>query len=616
MISYSLECRLRRANGVYRWWLIRGVPVLDKLGNILKWVGTCTDIDDIKQAESQVRIAAERERAAEALRESVRREIERAAELAAILDAAPVAIFIAHDPDCLHITGNSAADALLRNPLGGEASLGAPVESKPNHFRAFKDGRELSIDELPAQQAARGFQVQNFEFSLVFDDGITRNVVANGTPLRDEQGRLRGAVLVMVDITERKLAEMALKESEERHRVLADTMLQGVVHQNANGKVISMNPAAERILGKSSKEFLGETSVDVEHHTIHEDGSPFPGSEHPAMIALQTGQSVRGVVMGVFNPREQVYRWISIDAVPVFRLGDDHPSEAYAVFADITERKKADEELHRAHVELELRVKERTAELAQTLATLQKESADRLKAVQELHEKDKLLLQQSRLAAMGEIVNNIAHQWRQPLNVLGINIQSLSLFYDMGDFSKEFLDETTKNAMIQINHMSQTIDDFRNFFKPDKEKTDFSVNKAIQQAITLIEEIFKYDHVDIVTQIHCEELINGYPNEFSQVILNILQNAHDAFVERKVKEGRITITTSNENDRVVVTIADNGGGIPDEIIGQIFEPYFSTKGLQGTGIGLYMSKSIIEKNMGGSLTVRNTAEGAEFRIEV
>jgi hypothetical protein len=195
-------------------------------------------------------------------------------------------------------------------------------------------------------------------------------------------------------------------------------------------------------------------------------------------------------------------------------------------------------------------------------------------------------------------------------------IQSLSLFYNMGDFSKEFLDKTTKDAMKQINHMSQTIDDFRIFFKPDKEKTDFCVNKAIQQTITLIEDIFNQYNIKLVTQFDSEALIKGYPNEFSQAILNIIQNACDVLVERKVEDARVMITSSIENGRVVVTITDNGGGIPDEIIGQIFEPYFSTKGLQGTGIGLYMSKSIIEKNMGGSITVRNNAEGAEFRIEV
>jgi PAS domain S-box-containing protein len=139
--------------------------------------------------------------------------------------------------------------------------------------------------------------------------------------------------------------EAALRESEDRYRLLAETMLQGVVHQDADGKIIAMNPAAERILGKSRDEFLGSTSVGEAHYTIREDGSPFPGLEHPAMVALRTGQRLHGVVMGVFNPQAGAYRWISVDAVPLFRSGETSPFQVYTVFEDITERKQAEEAL-------------------------------------------------------------------------------------------------------------------------------------------------------------------------------------------------------------------------------------------------------------------------------
>jgi PAS domain S-box-containing protein len=132
---------------------------------------------------------------------------------------------------------------------------------------------------------------------------------------------------------------------EEHYRVLSQTMLQGVVYQDSDGKIVSMNPAAERILGKSPAEFLGLTSVDVAHHTLREDGSPFPGQEHPSMVALRTGRAVEHVVMGVFNSREQAYRWISVSAVPVFRPRGKKPYRVYAVFDDITARKRAEEAL-------------------------------------------------------------------------------------------------------------------------------------------------------------------------------------------------------------------------------------------------------------------------------
>ena len=147
------------------------------------------------------------------------------------------------------------------------------------------------------------------------------------------------------DVTQRTRAEDALRESAERYRLLAETMLQGVVHQDANGAIIAMNPSAERILGKTREQFLGSSSVREERDTIREDGSIFPGLEHPAMVALRTGQQMRGVVMGVLNPQDAAYRWISVDAVPVFRPGQESPAEVYTVFEDITERRQAEEAL-------------------------------------------------------------------------------------------------------------------------------------------------------------------------------------------------------------------------------------------------------------------------------
>lgn len=427
-------------------------------------------------------------------------------------------------------------------------------------------------------------------------DGQWHPILARGVPVRDDQGNITCWAGINLDISRIKEAENKLRENEERHRLLAETMLQGVVHQDAKGTIISMNPAAERILGKSREEFLGSTSITEEHDTIRENGEIFPGMEHPAMVALQTGQPVQGVVMGVFNPRLDKYRWININAVPVFRSNNTRPSEVYAVFEDITERKQAEEALNKLNEELENRVAERTAEL---------------------RNKDEMLLMQSRQAAMGEMIGNIAHQWRQPLNTLGLTIQSLLLFYDLGGFSREFLDESVNTSMGLIQHMSKTVDDFRNYFKPDKKKVEFKLSETISKTLSLVEDSFKMQSISIEVIAKMDPVINGYQNELAQAILNILNNARDALVEKEIKDPRVTITIFTENGRSVVTISDNAGGIPEEFFEKIFDPYFTTKGPQaGTGIGLFMSKSIIEKSMNGSLVARNTASGAEFRIEV
>jgi signal transduction histidine kinase len=187
----------------------------------------------------------------------------------------------------------------------------------------------------------------------------------------------------------------------------------------------------------------------------------------------------------------------------------------------------------------------------------------------------------------------------------------------MDEFSREFLEQSVGKSMQLIQHMSKTIDDFRNYFRPDKEKVEFKVQETIAGTLALIEDSFKSRHIGFELVAKGYPVIHGFRNEFAQVVLNILNNARDVLTEREIKDPRVTITIGSENDRAVVTIADNAGGVPEEIIGKIFDPYFTTKGPQGgTGVGLFMSKSIIEKNMGGSLTARNTADGAEFRIEV
>ncbi len=205
-----------------------------------------------------------------------------------------------------------------------------------NHFALYPNADNETIFRK-VRDTGEGVFYKDKAF--VFPDQPERGVTYwdwSLTPVKDTGGHLANLVLSLRETTEFKRTEETLRENQERYRVLAETMLQGVVHQDAEGRIIAMNPAAERILGKTVEEFLGSNSIREEQHTIHEDGSPFPGVEHPAMVALRTGQPLSGVVMGVFNPRENNYHWISIDAVPVFRPGEDRPYQVYTVFEDIT----------------------------------------------------------------------------------------------------------------------------------------------------------------------------------------------------------------------------------------------------------------------------------------
>ncbi|MBT1072280.1 ATP-binding protein [Pelotalea chapellei] len=270
-----------------------------------------------------------------------------------------------------------------------------------------------------------------------------------------------------------------------------------------------------------------------------------------------------------------------------------------------------------ADVSFAMNIIDRETRRSEAERALQHETEERIKTLEKLRHKEQMLIQQSRQAAMGEMIGNIAHQWRQPLNTLGLNIQHLMLFYDMGKFSREFLEEGVCKSMEIIQHMSQTIDDFRSYFKPDKEKVDFRVHEAVTKTISLMSASFQNNQISIFIDAQADPVICGYPNEYAQVLLNIMINARDAFLERGTQCPHITITIDQNNQSSVVTISDNAGGIQEEILEKIFDPYFTTKGPQtGTGIGLFMSKAIIEKNMGGHLSVRNIQEGAEFRVEM
>jgi len=263
-------------------------------------------------------------------------------------------------------------------------------------------------------------------------------------------------------------------------------------------------------------------------------------------------------------------------------------------------------------LEVQLDEKQRQfEELNKTLGEKIREEVDKNR------EKDQLLILQSRQAAMGEMIGNIAHQWRQPLTAISLLIQDLRECYVYGEFSLEYMDNNVGNALNIIQHMSQTINDFRNFFNRDKDRQAFSVREVLERSVSFIESSLRYNNITVEIDVDDDLVAVGYPNEFCQALLNIIGNAKEIFRERSTNCPQIWIHAFREQEKTVVTITDNGGGIPDDVIGRIFEPYFTTRSPEnGTGLGLSMSRTIIEKNMGGTLTAANIAGGARFRIEI
>jgi PAS domain S-box-containing protein len=385
-------------------------------------------------------------------------------------------------------------------------------------------------------------------------------------------------------------AREELETALDRYTDLYDFAPVGYVTLDRDGVLLAANLNGATLLGVDRSRLIGRRFVPF----VAEESRPCFTAFLGKVFAGKSKESCEVALVREGN--QQLF--VQIEALAC-TSGD----ECRVAIIDITQRRRAEDALAERRRELE--------EFNRSLETRI------VRIVDELRRKDQMLILQERRAVMGEMINYIAHQWRQPLNSLSLYIQELRLESGPDEFSEENLENTVGKCMQLILHMSQTIEDFRNFFKPDKEKVQFGVNRVIGHALSLIEISLKDPHISIALHTEGDPTANGYPNEYAQVLLNILSNARDALAERKVDDARITIQSFAEGGTTVVTITDNAGGIPEKVKEKMFAPYLTTKGSdKGTGVGLFMSKTIIEKNMGGRLMVRNTGKGAEFRIEV
>lgn len=226
------------------------------------------------------------------------------------------------------------------------------------------------------------------------------------------------------------------------------------------------------------------------------------------------------------------------------------------------------------------------------------------------------LAQHSKLVAMGEMMGSIAHQWRQPLNELSINIEMLEDYFDNGDINEEFIGTFIEKNTATLRFLSKTITEFSEFFIIDKQTELFSIKERIEKTLNLVASQLKNKNI-VLSVIGNDIQIDGLANEFQQVIMNLINNSKDAIDEKGIHEGHIQIKLSKTDTAVTIEFRDNGGGINDEILERIFEPYFTTKEQgKGIGMGLYISKMIIEHNMHGSLTCSNIENGVEFIIKI
>lgn len=258
----------------------------------------------------------------------------------------------------------------------------------------------------------------------------------------------------------------------------------------------------------------------------------------------------------------------------------------------------------RVHDLQEKKVEKKTRELKELNSSLE------LKIAQEVaknRKKDIIMFQQARFASLGEMLNNIAHQWRQPLSSLSMIIQSFQTKMHFGKLNTEFVEQKTKDALLLAQNMSNTLDDFKNFFDPNRAKTKFFIKDCLEHSIEISKYFLNKENIKLEVNIKKNIELFSYYNELSHVFLNLISNSKDALVSNIDKNDRIIkMVVNSKKDFLFVNIIDNGGGIPPDVLPKVFEPYFTTKyKTAGTGIGLYMSKQIIERHIKGQISCKN-----------
>ncbi|WP_258238518.1 sensor histidine kinase [Arcobacter sp. CECT 8986] len=237
------------------------------------------------------------------------------------------------------------------------------------------------------------------------------------------------------------------------------------------------------------------------------------------------------------------------------------------------------------------------------------------KIVKEKNEKEKMLIHKSKLASMGEMINNIAHQWRQPLTHLNYINMNLQVAAQLNELDSKYVEEKVKESNEQIDFMSNTINSFSNFYKTNKAKQYFLISDGVKKAVAIMKPLLDIYKIEISVEIIKDKKVYSYENEYSQVILNLITNAKDELIQKNIKDAKIDICINMKDSKSITKVCDNAGGINEKIINKVFEPYFTTKD-SGSGIGLYMSKTIINSHFKGDISVENIPNGACFNVVV
>lgn len=441
--------------------------------------------------------------------------------------------------------------------------------------------RNIVFPILEIAAAARAIRDGNLERRVAV--GGSDEIVDLATSFNSMTAQLRDTLHSLEhEVHERKQAEKDLAENRQILRTLIDSVTMWISYFDTSGRYIVANQRYADTFGMPLERIEGSHFSDVLPASLIR-------SQAPHIARCLNGETVTFEEAADLGAAQPLYTTGTY--VPV-RDSEGAIIGGVVAVADISALKRAEVALKELNTTLEQRVNQQTEENLL---------------------KERLLLQQSRHAAMGEMVSAIAHQWRQPLNALAINLANLQDSFEFGELNREVMDDSMRTSHQLIQGMSRTIDDFRDFFRPRQRREKFQIEAAIHDAAKLVEASLNNSQIELV--VDCEENIETYgiSNELGQVVLNLIVNAKDASLERHIAAPRIAVHLSRSGEEASITVEDNAGGIDPQVGERIFDPYFTTKSM-GTGIGLYMARIIVERHFNGHIAFTNTGAGTRFNI--
>ncbi|MDF1882143.1 PAS domain-containing sensor histidine kinase [Sulfurimonas sp. MAG313] len=448
----------------------------------------------------------------------------------------------------------------------------------------YKDDMKRARDTL-IESIEKGDNKLNQQYRINKTDGSLAWISEYTQIVRNKNSEPIALIGYLVDIT-------LDKEREVLYSSIINTTTEGFWLLDDNLKIIDVNYSLCAMLGYTKDEMIGKKPLDF---IIDEDHKFCQ-----AQVESIKDTSSRIYEISYKTKNNAVLQTLSNATT----MHDESGTvQTFAFMTDISKQKKIEGDLRKKQDA----IKELNNSLESKIS----------QEVQKNREKDQMMYQQSRLASMGEMIGNIAHQWRQPLNIMALVMQDLYISDQLGNLTSKKVEDSYEKSNNLLQYMSQTIDDFRNFFQHGSEELPFSVKEVVDSVHSLIGTNLNYHHIECEIKVVHDSIVKGGLNEFKQVIINILNNAQEAIESNPSSNNMIVIKISQEKNQALVSIRDDGGGISKDVIQKIFDPYFTTKNqTQGTGLGLYMSKQIIENSMCGSLNVKNIKNGAEFIISL